>query len=72
MRDWYTTKHCRLCGEPYKCAKDENKDGFCCDWCRVMFYRLCGALLRTLRDPGSSQAKSRNKSRAKREKKFLN
>ena len=72
MKYWHTIKRCRLCSEPYKCAKDENKDGFCCDWCRVNFHRLCDELLRTLDIPGSRPAASRNKSRKQREKKFLN
>lgn len=70
MGYWHRTKYCRLCGDAYKCAKDGVKPGFCCDWCRVTFFRLVGPLLRKLELKGCSSSKVRYKSRQKREKKF--
>lgn len=62
-------KNCRLCGGLYAGVKHDNQPGFCCEWCRVTFHRLCDNLLRILEMKGSHQAKARNKSRAKRQKK---
>jgi len=70
MSYFLRTRYCRFCGDSYHCGKAEAKDGFCCDWCRVTFFRLCRPVLRKLLEPGSISSKVRYKSRAKRQKKF--
>jgi hypothetical protein len=69
MGYWRIKRHCRFCGDLYEPLKVDAKLGFCCDWCRVTFHRLCDRVLRKLEVKWSQTYASRNKSRQKREKK---